>query len=269
VTLITHNEKQLLEFITENIRIKNNSYFPKYGLEIKSTSLFKKLTLSSILNKFFQELSEDKRQLLVTGFIISYLFERGKKRINDILAELNLPESEAIKSVKFAKRYLILENEREAIKAYALELENIQFLQEKIKNITKQITSIHKNKRDQISLIKQEECDSVLELLKTTFFKEKCSYKKLNFEKGDSFTPDTIKFLFIEEKHILNAIVEYRLEPNVIEKFREIKNKANNEQTLIMSHVQNAIEGLELTMGELKKRVKNKECNLKLNYTVN
>lgn len=267
-TFILNIEKQLFKYITENARIKDQSYFPKHGFEIKSTAQLGKLTFSSFFDTFFQELPEEKKQLLATGFLISYLIEKNKMKISDILLEFNLSQGEATKSVKFAKRYLILENEKTAIKDYERELENIRFLKEEINGITSQITAIHKTKREQIAFVIQQEFQHTIDLLKNTSFKDAYSFKKMNFNKGDTLNSDIIKFLFTEEKAILNAIVEYRLAQNVIEPFKKLKKESSKSQEMIINRAQNTIETHNQTKNELKKRLQTKEHNLKLGYVV-
>lgn len=266
-TFITKIENELFEFIAANIRKKDQSYFPKYGLDIKSATSLKKLTLSTFLDTFFQELPEEKIQLLTTGFLISYLVETQKMTINNILKEFNLSQSEATKSVKFTKRYLILENEKSAIKAYEFELENIRFLKDEIKKTTLQIRATNKIKREELLLATQRELRLTLELLKNTSFKDAYSSKKMNFKKGDILNSDVIEFLFNEEKSLLNAIVEYRLEQNVIGKYKELKKDSAQIQKGIIIRTQKAIGVLEELKKELKKRLQTKEYNLKLEYT--
>jgi len=160
-----------------------------------------------------------------------------------------------------------LENEKSAIKAYEFELENIRFLKDEIKKTTLQIRATNKIKREELLLATQRELRLTLELLKNTSFKDAYSSKKMNFKKGDILNSDVIEFLFNEEKSLLNAIVEYRLEQNVIGKYKELKKDSAQIQKGIIIRTQKAIGVLEELKKELKKRLQTKEYNLKLEYT--
>lgn len=255
--LLANSQESFKQFIKDNIRIKNCSYFPKHGIESKELKILDKKGIYKFFIEVFR-LEEDKLIKLFRAAILIYSLKE-KKDIKYICEYLKFNIEKIDSNLRIAKKYFIFEKERIAVEEYELKLENINFVKKQITTIENKIKKINSEIRKTNLQLKENTYSLLIgkEISYNTSSKGKKYYIGQNVEKEDLDHLYKYKYsilVFVRE-HFNNDIIntyENELEINN-SKIKQLKNR-------------NIIDEFEKEINELNVRLEHLKSNALLDY---
>lgn len=261
--LLNDNDEGFKKYLKENIRIKNNSYFPKHGIESKQLKLLDGLNIFKFFIKVFA-LEEEKLIKLYRAAILIYLLTE-KKEVKSICEylEFNLDKIES--NLKIAKKHFIFDRERVAVEDYELKLHNISYTKTQLSNINNEI----KQKTELIDIeLRNEKKDfkqKIYTLLIGSKILRKTTGKK--YAIGHIITKEDLDYI-VKYKYNMQLFVKGYLDNSLSEIYDNELKTHRIKKEILRSKKLKIEETYEQKLKELEDRLSHLEYNKILYYSL-
>lgn len=263
--LLNNDESGFKEYLKNNLRIAKQSYFPKHGIELKQLNLLDKYDLFNFFSKVLES-AEDRQIRLYKAAILAYLLQT-RTDMKYICEVLSFDINKADSGIKIARKHIILDRERVAITDYELKLENIKYVETKIRDIEKLINDNNDAKDEQIKTQKKKFKEDVYKLLIGKTIEKKASTKNRKLAIGHIITKEDLDYL-VKFKYNIGVFIKEHLNLDIYQDYSRCANMLKDFKESIASQKTSFNKIYWNDLYEYRQRLRHLESNLYLFYSL-